>query len=35
MGGSKEGRRYPDRPIVGVLAVVLRDERGQPRAAAD
>ena len=29
-GGSppgKEGRRYPDRPIVGVLAVVLRGER--------
>src|SRR5262245_7302666 len=25
--GSKEGRRYPDRPIVGVLAVVLRGER--------
>ena len=27
MAGGKEGRRYPDRPIVGVLAVVLRDER--------
>jgi len=30
MGGGaagKEGRRYPDRPIVGVLAVVLRGER--------
>jgi 8-oxo-dGTP diphosphatase len=26
-GRGKEGRRYPDRPIVGVLAVVLRDER--------
>src|SRR5271166_2160096 len=26
-GGGKEGRRYPDRPIVGVLAVVLRGER--------
>jgi 8-oxo-dGTP diphosphatase len=25
--GSKEGRRYPDRPIVGVLAVVLRGDR--------
>jgi ADP-ribose pyrophosphatase YjhB (NUDIX family) len=24
---SREGRRYPDRPIVGVLAVVLRGER--------
>ncbi len=24
---GKEGRRYPDRPIVGVLAVVLRGER--------
>ena len=24
---AKEGRRYPDRPIVGVLAVVLRGER--------
>jgi 8-oxo-dGTP diphosphatase len=24
--GSKEGRRYPDRPIVGVLAVVLRGD---------
>jgi 8-oxo-dGTP diphosphatase len=23
----REARRYPDRPIVGVLAVVLRDER--------
>jgi 8-oxo-dGTP diphosphatase len=23
----REGRRYPERPIVGVLAVVLRDER--------
>ena len=27
MGGGKEGRRYPARPIVGVLAVVLRGER--------
>ena len=27
MAGGKEGRRYPDRPIVGVLAIVLRDER--------
>ena len=30
MGGGplgKEGRRYPDRPIVGVLAVVLRGDR--------
>ena len=32
MGGGggplgKEGRRYPDRPIVGVLAVVMRGER--------
>jgi 8-oxo-dGTP diphosphatase len=29
-GGSshgREGRRYPDRPIVGVLAVVLRGDR--------
>ncbi len=24
---GKEGRRYPERPIVGVLAVVLRGER--------
>jgi ADP-ribose pyrophosphatase YjhB (NUDIX family) len=24
---AKEGRRYPDRPIVGVLAVVLRGAR--------
>jgi 8-oxo-dGTP diphosphatase len=24
---AKEGRRYPDRPIVGVLAVVMRGER--------
>src|SRR6201987_3704228 len=24
---AKEGRRYPDRPIVGVLAVVLRGKR--------
>ncbi len=24
---SKQGRRYPDRPIVGVLAVVLRGDR--------
>jgi 8-oxo-dGTP diphosphatase len=24
---GKEGRRYPDRPIVGILAVVLRGER--------
>jgi 8-oxo-dGTP diphosphatase len=24
---NKEGRRYPERPIVGVLAVVLRGER--------
>ena len=24
---GKEGRRYPDRPIVGVLAVVLRGHR--------
>ena len=24
---GKEGRRYPERPIVGVLAVVLRDNR--------
>ncbi len=27
MAGGKEGRRYPDRPIVGVLAVVLRGDR--------
>ena len=27
IGGGKEGRRYPARPIVGVLAVVLRGER--------
>jgi 8-oxo-dGTP diphosphatase len=32
MGGDRsslgrEGRRYPDRPIVGVLAVVLRGDR--------
>ena len=26
-GPAKESRRYPDRPIVGVLAVVLRGER--------
>lgn len=25
--GGKEARRYPDRPIVGVLAVVLRGEQ--------
>jgi len=25
--GSKEARRYPDRPVVGVLAVVLRGDR--------
>ena len=25
--GSKEFRRYPERPIVGVLAVILRGER--------
>ena len=24
---GKEGRRYPDRPIIGVLAVVLRGDR--------
>ena len=24
---AKEGRRYPDRPIVGVLAVVMRGDR--------
>ena len=24
---SREGRRYPERPIVGVLAVVLRGDR--------
>ena len=24
---DKEGRRYPDRPIVGVLAVVMRGDR--------
>jgi ADP-ribose pyrophosphatase YjhB (NUDIX family) len=24
---GKEGRRYPERPVVGVLAVVLRGER--------
>ena len=24
---GKEGRRYPDRPIVGVLAVVMRGDR--------
>ncbi len=27
IGVAKEGRRYPERPIVGVLAVVLRGER--------
>ena len=30
MGGGppgKEGRRYPERPIVGVLAVVMRGDR--------
>jgi 8-oxo-dGTP diphosphatase len=27
MAGGKERRRYPDRPIVGVLAVVLRRGR--------
>ena len=27
VAAGKEGRRYPDRPIVGVLAVVLRDDR--------
>ena len=25
--GLKEGRRYPDRPIVGVLAIVMRGDR--------
>jgi 8-oxo-dGTP diphosphatase len=25
--GRRAGRRYPERPIVGVLAVVLREER--------
>jgi 8-oxo-dGTP diphosphatase len=25
--GEKENRRYPDRPIVGVLAVVMRGDR--------
>ena len=24
---AKEGRRYPDRPIVGVLAIVMRGDR--------
>jgi len=24
---GKEGRRYPERPIVGVLAVVMRGDR--------
>ena len=24
---SKEARRYPERPIVGVLAIVMRDDR--------
>ena len=24
---SREGRRYPDRPIVGVLAIVMRGDR--------
>ena len=24
---GKEGRRYPDRPIVGVLAIVMRGDR--------
>ena len=24
---GKKGRRYPDRPIVGVLAVVMRGDR--------
>jgi 8-oxo-dGTP diphosphatase len=24
---AKEGRRYPERPIVGVLAVVMRGDR--------
>jgi ADP-ribose pyrophosphatase YjhB (NUDIX family) len=27
LAGGKEGRRYPDRPIVGVLAVVLRGDK--------
>lgn len=27
MAGAKASRRYPERPIVGVLAVVLRGER--------
>jgi 8-oxo-dGTP diphosphatase len=27
LAGGKEGRRYPERPIVGVLAVVLRGDR--------
>lgn len=27
VGARKEGRRYPDRPIVGVLAVVMRGDR--------
>ena len=24
---GKEGRRYPERPIVGVLAIVMREDR--------
>jgi 8-oxo-dGTP diphosphatase len=27
IGTRKEGRQYPDRPIVGVLAVVMRGDR--------
>ncbi|HMD64729.1 MAG TPA: NUDIX hydrolase, partial [Stellaceae bacterium] len=27
IAAGKEGRRYPDRPIVGVLAVVMRGDR--------
>jgi 8-oxo-dGTP diphosphatase len=27
MAGSRKSREYPDRPIVGVVAVVQRDER--------
>src|SRR5438270_2968047 len=27
IGTGKEGRRYPERPVVGVLAVVLRGDR--------
>src|SRR5438093_10649874 len=27
IAAAKEGRRYPERPIVGVLAIVMRGDR--------